>query len=110
MTKTRRVQVGGTVFLVRTPWWLMRRFTARLAEIEAADLGEKAREAAVEAATHEMLGEAVVGWEGVRDEEGRPAAWAAERLDDLDALDVAELVGKLAAPAEELVPGKGLSG
>jgi hypothetical protein len=88
----------------------MRAFTRRLAEIEAAEMGDKAREAAVEDAARELLGRVVAGWDGALDDEGRPVPWAPERLDDLDAATVAELLRRAGERPEELGPKKELSG
>ena len=100
---TRTVAVDGVTFRVRATWGVMRAFARRLAEIEAAEMGERAREAAEEDAAREMLGQVVVGWD--RDE-----AWAEERLDELDAATVAELLRRIGERPEELGPKKDLSG
>jgi hypothetical protein len=110
LAQPRRITVGDVTFLVRTPWGLMRRFTQQLAEIEAAALGDRAAEAAVEAAMRDLLAEVVVGWEGAADEEGRAVPWEPGRLDDLDAAVVAELVRRLGEPGSELGLPKGMSG
>ncbi|MCX7600056.1 MAG: hypothetical protein N2512_14505, partial [Armatimonadetes bacterium] len=85
LTNPRAIKVGQITFFVRTPWGLMRSFAARLAEIEAAGMGQRAREAAVEEATRELLAEVIEGWDGPRDDSGAPLPWSPERLDDLDA-------------------------
>lgn len=110
LSAPRAITVGETTFFVRTPWGLMRRFAARLAEIEATMPGQRAREAAVEEATRDLLAEVIVGWDGPRDGAGAPLPWAPERLDDLDAAVVAALVAKLAEPPEELGIKKELTG
>ncbi len=101
---TRTLVVDGVTFRVRAPWGVMRAFARRLADIEAAEMGERSREAAVEDAAREMLGQVVVGWEGVED------AWSPERLDDLDAATVAELLRRVGERPEELGPKKDLTG
>ncbi len=101
--------MGGLTFHVRTPWGLMRGFVRRLAEIEAEELGERARQVAVEEAARELLGHVVVGCEEAEGD-GQPAPWRADRLDELDAVVVAELLRRLAEPPKELGTGKGASG
>jgi hypothetical protein len=103
LTMTRTVAVDGVTFHVRAAWGVMRAFTRRLAEIEAAELGERGREAAAEDAARELLGQIVVGWD--RDE-----GWSPERLDELDAATVAELLRRVGGRPEELGPKKDLSG
>ena len=88
----------------------MRRFLSRLARIEAEQIGEKARQARVEEVVREMLAQVVVGWEGVTDEGGWPVQWRPELLDELDAAAVAELVRRIAEPAEELGIKKEVNG
>lgn len=110
LSAPRPITVGEITFYVRTPWGLMRRFAARLAEIEAAEMGQRAREAATEEATRELLAEVIVGWDGPRDEAGAPLPWQPERLDDLDAAVVAALVARLAEPPQELGIKKELTG
>ena len=110
LSQIRAVEARGINFFVRTPWGVMRRFVRRLAEIESAEVGKQMRASRVEEATQELLAEVVVDWEGPADEHGHPIPWSAERLDDLDAATVAELVRKLAAPPEELGTKKDRSG
>ncbi|MCD6350607.1 MAG: hypothetical protein J7M26_00700 [Armatimonadetes bacterium] len=98
----RRLRIGELTFHVRTPWGLLRLFTRRLADIERSAMGDKEREAAVEEATRELLAQAVMGCEGLLNEDGAPVTWQPELLDELDAAVVAELVRRLAEPPEEL--------
>lgn len=112
MAIIRTLTVDGVNFRVRTPWGIMRAFARRLAEIEAANAGElgqrgeRARELAAEEAAREMLGQVIVGWDGVEDDAGQPVEWSPERLDDLDAATVAELLRRLGERPGELGPGK----
>jgi len=110
LADVRPIALGSARFLVRAPWGVMRGFVRRLAEIEATEMGQRAREAAVEDATRDLLARVIVGWEGPCDEQGRPLPWHADRLDELEPAAVAELVRRLAEPPEELGTGKGPSG
>jgi hypothetical protein len=98
----RSLEVGKLTFHVRTPWGLMRHYLHRLAEIEASAAGEKAREAAIEEATRELLTQIIVGWEGAYDADGQPLPWQPDLLDQLDAAVIAELLRRLAEPPAEL--------
>ena len=110
VSRSRPITAGGITFYVRTPWAVVREYVRRLAEAEAVHSDAYARQAAIEDATGWFLAQVVVGWEGVTDEQGQPVAFAHERLGELDATVIAELLEKIAEPPEELVPKKGPNG
>ena len=101
----REIRVGPAVFFVRTPWAVVQQYISQLAEAEA-DGGEYERQRRVEEATLAFLRRVIVGWRGVKDAEDRAVAFSPDKIEELDATVVAELLARLWEPPRELRPSE----